>query len=445
MKKLSLLFLCCILYSCHQEQDMTVHVDFSLHNESQFYTAPLAVSVENRTTNAHSYLWTFEGGQPATSRDKLPGTVFFAVPGEYRVTLEAWNDGSRVSKTETLRVDSAVVADFEVMPEINHYAPAKFNIKNLSSGGSAYKWTFEGGTPADHTGENPPAISYEDEGLYMIKLEVNNGSQTFLVEKELEVGPRLQADFEIIPSFEDEDDMEAPLRATFKTSLKGVERLRWMCTEAEISDETLETASIYFAKEGVYSVLLEVSNGKNAKTVTQEITVKKNSNLRTHENVRLGINTAHSNYPMYYSTRLRRSIQQEEINAETAGLIDLVFFGLNANFTRNFFASPADLSNTTFPEIPGALPTKFINKTETGGVHMTPGEFEAMTTDEKLRALPIASGMTGDQYFSNDVLPRVVLFETGDGRKGAVLIKDMIRDGREKSHIVVDIKVQKND
>ncbi|MDR1201554.1 MAG: PKD domain-containing protein, partial [Tannerellaceae bacterium] len=336
-------------------------------------------------------------------------------------------------------------ADFEVTVEVNNYAPAEFTVRNLSAGGNSYQWTFEGGTPSAYTGEHPPTIIYEHEGQYRIKMETDNGSQTFTVIKEIEVGPRLQVAFDIVPSFEDEDDMEAPLRATFNTRLKGVETLSWTCPGAEITNETSETASIYFQKEGEYTVTLDVSNGKTSERVSQNITVQKNTNLRAHQDIRLGINTAGEKYPMYYSTRLRHAIKQQEINEENASLIDIIFFGLNMNFTKNCFVSPADLSNTTFPEIPKALQTKFINKTEMGSINITPSQFYDMTTDERIRNLPIASGKTGDNFFSDSLLPRVVLFETSDGRKGAILIKEMVRSEKENSYIVVDIKIQKND
>lgn len=38
---------------------------------------------------------------------------------------------------------------------------------------------------------------------------------------------------------------------------------------------------------------------------------------------------------------------------------------------------------------------------------------------------------------------RIVLFETANGRKGAIKIKEYVSNGAE-SYIVVDIKMQKN-
>jgi len=52
-----------------------------------------------------------------------------------------------------------------------------------------------------------------------------------------------------------------------------------------------------------------------------------------------------------------------------------------------------------------------------------------------------ASG--GWHNFDNSVVPRIVLFQTRDGRKGAIKIKQFVQNGAA-SYIVADIKVQKN-
>jgi len=41
---------------------------------------------------------------------------------------------------------------------------------------TSWQWTFEGGTPGSFTGQNPPAITYANEGVYDVKLKVGDGS-----------------------------------------------------------------------------------------------------------------------------------------------------------------------------------------------------------------------------------------------------------------------------
>jgi PKD repeat protein len=445
MKKFIYLLLLFILFACREEQTIPIEIDVVLSIRAENHTAPLTVTIENKTRGASDFLWTFEGGDPPASTKKNPDAVSFITPGEHNITLEAWNDGFRTDKTYTIRVDSAVRMDFRVEVDVNHYAPATFRITNLSSGGSSYKWTFEGGEPDVYEGYSPPAITYPEEGVYTVTLTTENGSATYTIHKEIEVRESLDASFDIIPSFEDEDDMEAPLRATFDTWLQGVEVLLWECEGAVITEPNSIDAAIYFPSQGRYTVYLEVSNHKESKRISREIVVNANTNLRTHQDIHLGINTSQENFSIYYATGLRRAFKISEVNESNGGFIDIVYFGLSKNFSYNLFVSPDQLSETTFPDIPNAIHTRFINRTELGGIQLTPDQFNEMTTDAFLRNLPIASATYGNDFFTDTPLPRVVLFETSDGRKGAILVKEMVTKEKENSYIVIDIKVQKND
>lgn len=430
-----------ILSACHEEQTIPVEIDVILHVREDNHTSPLLVSIENKTKNASDFQWMFEGGEPSVSNKKNPEQVRFSEPGIHRIILEAWNDGDRRSEIFEIRVDSTVIVDFRTEAIINNYAPAVFKISNLSSGGNSYHWTFEGGSPATSEGQNPSEITYNQPGKYTIVLTVNNGSATFSTRKEVEVGLSLDASFEIIPSFEDED-YEAPLRATFDTHLQGVENLKWDCAEAVITNPESENAGIYFSASGTYTVYLTVSNGKETKQITRQITVKPNTNLRTHKNIHLGISSAQESIGAFYSTKLRRLFKTSDINIDNGFLIDIVYFGMNTNFTYNRFVSPDQLSSTSFKDIPGAKPTEFVHHS---GL-LTPAQFNSMTTDVLLKQFSINSPVNPElDYFTQPDIPCIVLFETFDGRKGAILVKEIKIDGNQNSYITVDIKVQKND
>lgn len=432
-----------LLWSCHTEQNIEVDIDVEFHIKDDNHTSPLSVAIENRSKSADEYLWTFEGGEPSTSNRKDPGVVVFTQPGDHTVTLEAWNDGNKQVKTFSVRVDSTVTAGFTTSVEENNYAPARFKIANLSTGGTTFNWTFEGGNPESYGGQHPPVITYNEPGKYKILLVVNNGSATFKTEQTVEVKESLYAGFTIVPSLEDEDDMEAPVRAAFDTELIGVESLKWECTGATITNPTSADAKILFPSPGTYTVTLTVTNNKQTKTVEKSVTVKENTNLRTHRSIKLGINTAQNNIGVFYSTRLRRIISNAELD-DFGEEVDIAFFGLNSVFAFNKFVSPSVLGETPLKEITNPQNTKFINRTEQGNIILSVSDFNAMTTDALLKNLSIKNATYGDEAFDNSILPRVVLFETEDGRKGAILVKEMIADGRN-SYITADIKVQKND
>jgi len=445
MNRLYFAFLFCILFTgCYEEQVIPVEIDVIFTITDNDHTAPLTVGIKNNTIGAQEFLWLFDGGTPTRSTLKNPESVRFDEPGEHSILLEAWNVGRRASKSYTIRVDSAVYVDFSMEADVNHFAPAEFKIMNLSTGGSTYRWTFEGGDPGTFDGENPPTVLYPYAGFFPVLLTVTNGSATFECRKDIFVGDSLDISFSIEPSFEDED-MEAPLRATFNSSLKGVTDLVWSCNGAEITNPTSPEATIYFPKEGTYTVLLDATSGKETGQATQTITVKKNTNLRTHKDIRLGINSAIQAYPVCYSTRLRKAFAFSEITEANVADIDIVYYGLNAHFSYNQFVSPNGLSQTTFREMPGTVFTKFINKTELGSPELSPAQFMSMTNDSLLRDLSILTAAHGEEVFGKELLPRVVLFQTADGRKGAIYVKEMVAKAKEDSYILVDIKIQKND
>ncbi len=57
-------------------------------------------------------------------------------------------------------------------------------------------------------------------------------------------------------------------------------------------------------------------------------------------------------------------------------------------------------------------------------------------------SLTITETTNGLLPFDSSIVPRIVLFETYDGRKGAIKIKDFVQN-TTASYIVCDIKVQK--
>ncbi|GHT64829.1 hypothetical protein AGMMS50239_23290 [Bacteroidia bacterium] len=444
MKRLIYLLTVLLFVSCYREESTKVEIDVTLHVRDN-HTSPLVVTVENNTRYAEEYLWTFEGGEPATSSKRDPGTVTFTTPGEHLISLEAWNIAERDSKTFTVRVDSIVSAGFDVQADINNYAPATFFINNRSAGGVSYLWLFDGGQPEAYEGRNPPAVTYPSPGTYTVVLMVDNGSAFTTASKSIEVRESLDASFTIIPSFEDEDDMEAPLRATFATELQGVESLRWECEGATFTDAASAGAVMLIPAAGTHTVYLEVSNGKETKRISRQITVKENCNLRTHKDIKLGISTAQATVGSFYSTRLRRVIKSGEVNTANAPLIDIAYFGFDNTFSRNRFVSPDQLETTTLVEFENASATRFINKQESGNIQLSVQEFEAMTTDALLKTVQIKNENKEDAYFGDIPLPRIVLFETSDGCKGAIMVKQTVKADKGDSYIVADIKVQKND
>ena len=129
-----------------------------------------------------AWLWTFAGGSPATSTQQNP-TVTYATPGTYQVSLQVTNANGSNTKTVPGYIivsNSAIVADFTA----NDTTPVEgqtVNFTDTSYGdtATAWSWTFEGGTPATSSAQNPSVV-YNTAGDYDVTLQVfdESGSNT---------------------------------------------------------------------------------------------------------------------------------------------------------------------------------------------------------------------------------------------------------------------------
>lgn len=75
-----------------------------------------SVIFTNKSTDATSYSWSFEGGNPATSTDENP-IVSYSTPGTYNVTLTAQNGSVTDSKSMTITVYDGGVQAFDAKYE----------------------------------------------------------------------------------------------------------------------------------------------------------------------------------------------------------------------------------------------------------------------------------------------------------------------------------------
>ncbi len=437
------LFTLLLLAACYKEVNRPVSVDFVYVLADSSHTVPITANMANRTTGATGFKWTFEGGEPATSDYENPGGISFSKAGPHKITLEAWNDDMRSSKTIVLELDSAVQVAFDTEIQVNDFSPVAVKLTNRTEGASSYNWTFQDGEPASANTAVPPMVTFTKPGPHTITLRVSNGGQTFTATKTINVKPALLTDFTLNPGPFD-DDYEAPLTAVLGGKSISYLTQQWQSTGGVLNSDTSSANTIYFANPGTYTVTLTNTNGKGTQSVNKTITVKANSHLRTITDVKLGISTAHADIGCFYSTRLRKVYRKNDDLTKEGKEIDLVFFGLSRTFTYNKFVSPDSSASYTFPAIPGATVTRFINKQEQCfcGVSLSVSDFDNMQNDAPLQALQLPAGATGGLQFDQTVLPRIILFQTADGRKGAIKIKDYVLEGNT-AYIMVDIKVQK--
>ncbi len=441
-----LLTLLILFSSCHREEvEVHLSTNFSYEVIDSDYSIPVKIAFTNKSTGAQSYKWSFEGGAPETSDSKEPGYVIFNKAGNIKVKLDVWNGSEHKEKEITIALDSVLQASFDITPVINNYSPTEFTTTNQSTGATQYQWTFQCGIPSSSTVKNP-SVTFSQPGNYQVTLHITNGKgEQDSISKTVSVLPPMsKVDFDIIPSFED-DDYEAPLTVTLHNLTTHATLHQWSVSGGSLSNLGDSIPTVQFTQPGTYTITYLAGNGKQTDTVSKTITIKPNSGLRTFTDIKLGINSAHSTMGSFFSTQLRQAFKQGEIDAANGSKIDLVFFGLSESFAFNLFVSPDAAVALTFAAIPGAQKTRYVNVQETCSCSptLTADDFDAITNGSKLQTLNIPVGTSNNSSFSNAVTPRVVLFQNAAGKKGAIKIKQFVQDG-PRSYILCDIKIQKD-
>ena len=130
--------------------------------------SPLEVEFTDINDNSTGWLWTFEGGTPATSTLANP-TVTYSEAGLFDVTLEAVNpDG-----TFTLSQDINVTTFSEPIAEIGQIVLSGGQVifSSNATDAQSYSWSFGDGETS--TDPNPTHL-YQEEGPFPVILTVTN-------------------------------------------------------------------------------------------------------------------------------------------------------------------------------------------------------------------------------------------------------------------------------
>lgn len=446
MKKALLLLVFIIITSCYQETSIAVEGDFTTTYVNAKESVPVIIKIDSKITGADTYQWTFEGGSPSTSNLKNPGEILYDKQGTYTIKLRASNaDGESKEISKTVVIRDGINIDFTSEIIKSNYSPVEVILTNNTAGeGLTYTWDFQDGMPANFTGKTPPNVVFSTPGDHTITLTVSNGLENQKVTKTITVAPFLVSLFAYEPKFEN-DDYESPVTINFVNKSISATKYKWTFEGGNSAVSTEENPTVVFTSVGTHEVTLEASNDKTSQIFKSTITVQPDSNLRILTNIKLGINTAHNNNNIgaMYSTITRQVYKANEINDENSSLIDIAFQGLNSNLTYNKFISPDQVNNYGFIALKNAQSTIFVNSQNlcNCGLNFTETQFDAIVNDSPIKSLNISYSAAGEQQFGF-TYPRIILFKTQDGRKGAIKIKDMVKNGTS-SYILCDIKVQK--
>lgn len=446
MKKALLLLVFIVITSCYQETAIAIEGDFATSYVNADESVPVIIKIDSKITGADTYEWTFEGGSPSTSSLKNPGEILYDKQGTYTIKLTTVNaDGERKEISKTVVIKEGINIDFTLEIIKSNYSPVEVSLTNTTVGeGLTFKWEFQDGIPAVFTGKTPPNVVFTTSGDHTITLTVSNGFESQKESKTIYAAPYLVSQFSYEPKFEN-DDYESPVTISFTNKSVSASKYKWTFEGGNPSASTEENPTVIFTSVGTHEVTLEASNDKTSQIFKSVITVNPGSNLRIFSNIKLGINTAHNNNNIgaMFSTTTRQVYKADEINDQNSSLIDITFQGLNSNLTYNKFISPDQVNNYGFLSLKNAQSTIFVNSQNlcNCGLNFTEAQFDTMVNDTPIKALNISYSAAGAQQFGF-TYPRIILFKTQDGRKGAIKIKDMVKNGTS-SYILCDIKVQK--
>ena len=151
--------------------------------------------VDQTVGSPTSWMWTFEGGTPATYEGQMPPYIAYNEAGDWDVTLVV-SDGintDSVTVVDYIHSGIAPIADFEA-EDLVIVSGNSTNFTSLSTGEElTYAWYFDGGTPETSDEENPENIAYllPDWATYDVTLVVTSpfGSDSLTKEDYIEVVP----------------------------------------------------------------------------------------------------------------------------------------------------------------------------------------------------------------------------------------------------------------
>ncbi|NML72091.1 PKD domain-containing protein [Chryseobacterium sp. RP-3-3] len=430
-----------VLNACAVEESIPVEADFSIKVVNNDYSVPVKVEITNKSTGAETYQWSFEGATVTSSTEKSPQPITYASPGAYKIKLKASNkDGNVDEKEIEVKADASMNVDFEWQMQGSDISPVTLQMIDKSLGATQYLWEFEGGNPATSNAQNPNVV-FTTPGDHVIKLTISNGLETYSTQKTVTVKPAMTVDFNWTVDPID-NDYQAPVLLHLNNMSTNAFTYEWIIAGANPSASTSASPDINLPSAGTYTIILKATNDKETKILQKQVTVLPDSNLLSFSDIRLGINTAHSTVGCFFSSNLGTVLKQSDVNAGNGSKIDFAFFGLNSSFMYNQFVSPDEVQNTGFMAIPNATHSKIINSQELVGTQLSPTGFDTLDSGNDFNTITVTETNAGKSPFNNSVVPRIILFQTADGRKGAVKVKSFVENGLS-SYILVDIKVQK--
>lgn len=221
------------------------------------------VTMQNRSQNATSYFWSFEGATPATSTEENP-TITYSRAGNFAITLFVTNGTNNDTKTVNVNVMDVASADFTA-DNTTISAGESVTFTNLSVNASTYYWTFTGGNPSTSTDVNP-TVTYGTAGTYSVTLFAagENSSDSETKTAYITVLPVTSADFEASAT-----EIFVGDSVAFTNLSENATSFFWTFEGAIPENSTEENPVVTYNEPGYYDVTLFATNGHGYDVATK--------------------------------------------------------------------------------------------------------------------------------------------------------------------------------
>lgn len=216
--------------------------------------SPAEVEFTNLSSNSTSWLWTFDGGIPATSTDQHP-IVSFVDGGTHNVTLQAFSGSASNTITIPIFVNVTNIPVSDFVYNINGLVASFIS---TGAGGTSYAWDFGDGGVSN---SQNPTHTYASNGIYDVTLLVTNAcgehEETYPVE--ISALPFVNFSASVTTGCQ-------PQNITFTNLSSNTTSFLWTFQGGTPSTSTEANPVVLFANPGTFDITLVATNSAGNST-----------------------------------------------------------------------------------------------------------------------------------------------------------------------------------
>lgn len=214
----------------------------------------------NTSTGGDTYAWDFGDGNTSTEQNP---THTYSMEGMFEVTLNVTNECGQSDFTQSISAYAVPTAGASASTNAICQGNTVSFQDESSANVTSWNWTFEGGTPATSTEQNP-TVSYLNPGIYNVTLSVTAPGGM----DQVEYNDLISVAANPVASFVAVNNMQT---VTFTNNSTYANSSAWDFGDGNTSAEDAPTHT--YNQEGDYTVSLTVTNDCGTNTYTETISV----------------------------------------------------------------------------------------------------------------------------------------------------------------------------